>query len=539
MERLLLTPPPAAPLPAGPEPRAEFLSRLKLCYSRLVDMAPQSDAPLDAPAVWPNVLGYEVLGILGRGGTAVVYKARQRSLNRIVALKMIRAGAHASPAELSRFRGEAEAVARLQHPNIVQVYEVGEHGGLPFFSLEFCPGGSLAQRLGGPPLEPSRAAEVVAVLARAVHHAHLNGIVHRDLKPANVLLSFSADSSRREPIHQGRPLNDLIPKVADFGLARRLDVTGATATGAVMGTPSYMAPEQAQGRTHDIGPATDVYALGAILYVLLAGRPPFQAAQPLDTLLLVVSQDAVPPRRLQPGLPRDLETICLKCLHKEPPKRYASGQEVAEDLRRFLRGEPIRARRAGAGERTWRWCRRNPLAAALASSVVVLLLAAAAGASLAAVSLSRQRDEAFDHQRRAERAERDAKEKLLRTTLARAQALRQGGQMGQRFESLALLREAVDLARFLDVLDQSALGLRNEAVGCLALVDLRVAQEWPAPGGRDGWMNFDPTLAHYAYADPYGNVRSGPQTTGRSPASPVPTGKSVTCGSVSGWTAGF
>src|SRR5262249_45742624 len=203
----------------------------------LADTEPQPGALPGAPAVWPDVPGYEVLGVLGRGGTAVVYKARQRGLNRIVALKMILAGAHASPAELSRFRAEAEAVARLQLPNIVQVHEVGEHGGLPFISLEFCPGGSLAQRLGGPPLEPSQAAELVEVLARGVHHAHLNGIVHRDLKPANVLLSFRAGSSPRETIHQGRPLSDVIPKVADFGLARRLDVTGATATGGGGGGP--------------------------------------------------------------------------------------------------------------------------------------------------------------------------------------------------------------------------------------------------------------------------------------------------------------
>jgi WD40 repeat protein len=498
-----------APARAGLEPPEGFLSRLKDCYPRLADTEPRAGAPPAAPAAWPDVPGYEVLGVLGRGGTAVVYKARQRGLNRLVALKVILGGAHASPAEQARFRAEAEAVARLHHPNIVQVHEVGEHRGLPFFSLEYCPGGSIAQRLNGTPLEPARAAELVEVLARAVQHAHENGVVHRDLKPANILLSFSRDpeGSAAAALPSGSRLNEAIPKIADFGLARRLDVTGATATGAVMGTPSYMAPEQAQGRTREVGPATDVYALGAILYELLAGRPPFRAAQPLDTMLLVVSQDAVAPRRLQPGLPRDLDTICLKCLEKEPARRYASARELADDLRRSLQGEPIRARRTGAVERGWRWCRRNPLAGALATSVVVLLLAAAAGASVAAVSLGRQRDAALTNQSRAERAERDATEKLLRATLARAQALRQGGQMGQRFESLALLQEAVGLAHTLDVFDQSALELRNEAVGCLALADLRVDREWQAPGGRDGWMTFDPSLEHYAYSDPQGNVR--------------------------------
>jgi serine/threonine protein kinase/WD40 repeat protein len=508
----------AAPAPAGPEPPEGFLSRLKQCYPRLGDTEPHAEAPPAGPPAWPDVPGYEVLGVLGRGGTAVVYKARQRGLNRLVALKVILAGEHATPAEQARFRAEAEAVARLQHPNIVQVYEIGEHRGLPFFSLEFCPGGSLAQRLDGTPLGPTGAAELVEVLARAVHHAHENGVVHRDLKPANVLLLLQT-TEQKEHTEKG-PEETLsssvssvcsvvsrIPKIADFGLARRLDATGRTATGAVMGTPSYMAPEQAQGRTRDVGPATDVYALGAILYELLAGRPPFRAAQPLDTMLLVVSQDPVPPRRFQPSLPRDLETVCLKCLQKETQKRYASARELADDLRRFLRSEPIRARRTGAFERAWRWCRRNPLAAALATSVGVLLLAAAVGASVAAVSLGRQRDAALNNQGRAERAERDATEKLLRATLARAQAVRQGGQMGQRFESLALLREVVGLTRSLDELNWSARELRNEVVGCLALTDVRVAREWPTPGGKDWWTNFDPALEHYAYADPEGGVR--------------------------------
>ncbi len=502
MERLFAATalPPSTLARTNPEPRPEFLNRLKQHYGPPADAGPKAEAP----PVWPDVPGYEVLGVLGRGATAVVYKALQRGLNRVVALKVILAGEHAGPAGLARFRAEAEVVARLHHPNIVQVYEVGEHHGLPYFSLEFCPGGSLAQRLNGTPLEPVRAAELVEVLARAVHHAHQNGVVHRDLKPANVLLAACGVASA------ATPQAALVPKIADFGLARRLDSVGPTATGAVLGTPSYMAPEQAQGRTHDVGPATDVCALGAILYELLAGRPPFRAPQPLDTLLLVAYQDAVPPRSFQPHLPHDLETICLKCLQKEPQKRYASAADLADDLGRLLRGEPIRARRTAAVERGWRWCRRNPLAAALATAVLGLLVAAAAAASVAAVYLGRQRDQAVSNLDRAERAERDATVKLLRTTFARAQATRRGSQMGQRFESLQALQEAADIARSQGVLDEHALELRNEVIGSLALADLRVQDEWDGPPrwalGQNCPTAFDARLGRCAFADPRGAV---------------------------------
>jgi WD40 repeat protein len=496
MERQFRATPARAAPPAGadPEPRTEFLSRLKQCCPPLADTQSQAEV---SPA-WPHVPGYEVLGVLGRGGTGVVYKARQRGLNRVVALKVVLAGGHASPAELSRFRAEAEAVARLQHPNIVQVHEVGEHRGLPFFSLEFCAGGSLAQRLDGPPLEPGQAAGLVEVLARAVHHAHQNGVVHRDLKPANVLLSFSRDPEG-SALPSGSRLNEAVPKIADFGLARRLDVTGATSTGAVMGTPSYMAPEQAQGLTHEIGPAADVYALGAILYELLAGRPPFKAPQPLDTMLLVVSQDALPPRRLQPSLPRNLETICLKCLHKEPRRRYASAQDLADDLRRFLRGEPTRARPAGAAERAWRWCRRNRGVAALAAAILLLLLLAAVGASVAAVYLGRQRDLAV-------RAERDRTEQLFHALFAQARAKRYSGQMGQRFEALEALRQASEIARTLELDEKHVEELRTEAIACLALTDLKPLREWPNSPPLGYTAAFDPELERYAYGDADGVV---------------------------------
>jgi serine/threonine-protein kinase len=261
----------------------------------------------------------------------VVYKARQRGLGRIVALKMILHAEHAGEQERQRFQAEAEAVARLQHPNIVQIHEVGEQHGLPYFSLEFCPGGSLADKINGTPLPADEAARLLQTLAQSMETAHQAHVIHRDLKPANVLLT--ADGT---------------PKITDFGLAKKLDVQGQTHTGAVMGTPSYMAPEQAGGQK-DIGPAADVYALGAILYELLTGRPPFKAATTLDTIMQVVSDEPVPPRRLQSKIPRDLETICLKCLQKQPSRRYASAAALAEDLRRFLVVVASGARSVGGG----------------------------------------------------------------------------------------------------------------------------------------------------------------------------------------------
>jgi serine/threonine-protein kinase len=295
----------------------------------------------------------------------VVYKARQRGLKRLVALKMILADRHAGEEERARFRAEAEAIAELRHPNIVQVYEVGEDGGRPYFSLEYIDGDSLARKIDGTPQPPRQAAELTLLLARAMEFAHRQGVIHRDLKPANVLLA-----------------PDGLPKVTDFGLAKRLDDdTGRTRSGAVLGTPSYMPPEQAEGKIEQVGPLSDVYSLGAILYELLTGRPPFRGTGILDTLQMVRTREPVPPSGLQPKIPRDLETICLKCLQKEPRKRYASAEALAEDLRRFLGGEPIRARPVSAAERLWRWCRRNQRVAALTAVVALLLVAWAATSS--------------------------------------------------------------------------------------------------------------------------------------------------------------
>jgi tRNA A-37 threonylcarbamoyl transferase component Bud32 len=288
----------------------------------------------------------------------VVYKARQRQVNRLVALKMILTSQHAGHEARMRFRIEAEAVARLQHPSIVQLYEVGEHDGHPFFSLEFCEGGTLARHLKDEPISAERAARMVETLARAIHYAHERGVVHRDLKPANVLLDGAGN-----------------PKIADFGLAKRLDDDqGHTRTGEIMGTPEYMAPEQAAGRIREIGPCTDIYALGAILYDMLTGRPPFQAPSVLEALELIRSHEPVPPSRLRLKLSRDLETICLKALQKEPHKRYANALEMAEDLKSFQSGEPIKARPVGSIERAVRWCRRNRVVALLLLTLSVVFL---------------------------------------------------------------------------------------------------------------------------------------------------------------------
>lgn len=351
----------------------------------------QPGAPV--PGMQPGIPGYEILGELGRGGMGVVYRARQLGLNRTVALKMVLAEGHAGPAALARFRAEAQTIARLQHPNIVQVYEVGEHDGRPYFSLELVQGGNLAENLAGTPLPAREAAELAERLARAIHAAHQAGIIHRDLKPSNVLLT-----------------RDGQPKITDFGLAKQADgQSDLTRTGAVLGTPSYMAPEQASGRTGEIGPAADTYALGATLYELLTGRPPFKGVSPMDTMLQVLNDEPVPPSRLNPKVPRDLETICLKCLHKEIGKRYGSAAELADDLQRFLQGEPIRARPVGRSERLWRWCRRNPAVAALAAALIVGVSVGFPFVTVRWREEATQRKLAEDNLARALAAEEDAK----------------------------------------------------------------------------------------------------------------------------------
>jgi eukaryotic-like serine/threonine-protein kinase len=336
----------------------------------------------------PAVPGYEILGELGRGGMGVVYQARQLGLDRIVALKMILTGFQAGPKDLTRFRAESAALARLQHPNIVQIYDVGEAANRPYFVIEFVAGGSLAQYLQGTPQPVRPAAQLVGTLSRAVHAAHTNGVIHRDLKPANILLKDEREGARgesREVWPLSPRLASLAPKITDFGLAKcdggdgeMPGLRGHTVTGDLLGTPNYMAPEQAMVPRQPVGPAADVYALGAILYELLTGRPPFTGETPLATVLQVLNNEPVSVNSLQPSVPRDLETICLKCLRKEPRQRYGSALELAEDLQRFLRDEPIRARPVRAAEKLWRWVRRHPapaglLAAGLLAPAVALI----------------------------------------------------------------------------------------------------------------------------------------------------------------------
>jgi WD40 repeat protein/tRNA A-37 threonylcarbamoyl transferase component Bud32/Tfp pilus assembly protein PilF len=442
-------------------------------------------APGERARTLPKIPGYDVLGEIGRGGMGVVYKARQHPLNRIVALKMVLAGSLARPEEGVRFLQEAELVARLQHPNIVAVYEVGSDPDCSYLVLEFIDGPSLAQKCGGNPQPPAEAARLVEVLAGAVHEAHQCGIVHRDLKPGNILLTA-----------------DGVPKIADFGLAKQVEVeTGLTRTGAVVGTPAYMAPEQAEGKPRAVGPAADVYSLGAILYQLLTGRPPFEGGTAVETMHRVMNDEPVAVRSLQRGVPRDLETICLKCLQKAPQRRYGSAAALAEDLRRFQAGEPIAARPVGTLERTWRWVRRNPGWAATAAGAVGLLLLIAISSVVAAVWFAEERGKAVAAEKDANAQRQDAEANLKRAEQAErdrgeAWARRFGRRVGQRFQSLAALTEAARIRR-----DDR---LRDLAIVALTLPDVRPAPDGePFPPEIKG-VTFDAGYRLYAEADTTG-----------------------------------
>jgi eukaryotic-like serine/threonine-protein kinase len=348
-------------------------------------LSPLRPARAPAPAVGTSLGDYELLEVIGTGGTGVVYKAWQRSPSRLVALKALRGGALASADGMRRFRAEIETVAALEHPNIVPLYDVGEHAGQPFFTMKLLEGGDLARRVatgtqspggGAPDRPPAEAARVMVEVARAVHYAHQRGVLHRDLKPSNVLLDAG-----------GRP------HVADFGLAKWLTADASlTETGALVGTPGYMAPEQTASGA-EVTTATDVYGLGTVLYFLLTGRPPFRGATPLEIVTQVREREPEPPSRWCRAVGRDLETVCLKCLWKEPGQRYRSALELAEDLERWLRGEPVTARRAGRVERLWRWCRRNPAVAALSAAFAMLLAVVAVGLVTGLIALSRETED--------------------------------------------------------------------------------------------------------------------------------------------------
>jgi len=310
-----------------------------------------------------RIASYEILGEIGRGGMGVVYRAQDLRLKRAVALKVILAGGHAGETELARFQIEAEAAARLKHQHFVQIYEVGSDEGLPFLALEFCGGGNLDDRIARSPMAPRESAELLAKLADAMDHAHQAGVIHRDLKPGNVLFDDHGE-----------------PKITDFGLAKKVGEDDShTKTVSVMGSIGYMSPEQASGHTRDATPAVDIYALGAILYRLLTGKTPFEGSSTAESLQLIISGVPAPIRRLRPTCPRDLDTICLKCLEKSPNNRYQTAADLANDLRRFLRGEPISARAATPAEQLVSWARRNPLPTTMAIGSVFMLAILAAG----------------------------------------------------------------------------------------------------------------------------------------------------------------
>jgi predicted Ser/Thr protein kinase len=388
---------------------------------------PRSSAEMTADGVLAQgVKGYEILSQLGRGGMGVVFLARQTALKRRVALKMLLAGPYAAPAERARFEAEVEAIARLQHPNLVQVYEVGEQDGRAFFAMEYVDGGNLHDKIKAQPQPARQAAQMVEFLARAMQVAHEHGVIHRDLKPANILLT--ADGT---------------PKISDFGLAKRLDVAGGTTlTAHILGTPGYMAPEQAMGHSKQVGPGTDVYALGAILYEMLTGRPPFTGTNAMEVVRQAAEEEPVPPRRLESTVPADLETICLKCLRKQPLQRYSSARDLADDLSRFLKHEPILARPVGPLQMLAKWARRRPAVAALIAVSGLALLTALAGGIWFTNALSAEL-------KRTRQARHDAvvAQHELETTLAREVAaqldadLRQLEIVPQSMAELLALRE--------------------------------------------------------------------------------------------------
>lgn len=342
---------------------------------------------------------YELLREIARGGMGVVYKARQVRLNRVVALKMILAGQFASPADVQRFQTEAEAAAQLDHVGIVPVFEVGQHDGHHYFSMGLVEGESLAKRIADGPLPPRTAAEIVLQVAEAIQYAHGKGVIHRDLKPANVLLDKTGQ-----------------PRVTDFGLAKRIQGDShLTASGQILGTPSYMPPEQAAGRIDQVSETADVYSLGAILYATLTGRPPFQADNPLDTVMQVIEREPVSPHTLNPAIPLDLETVCLKCLEKDRRKRYGSASDLAEELRRYLNGKPILARPVGRVERAWRWCRRNPIVAGLLAAVALSLAGGTWVSTWFAIKAQARAEGEAEQRREAVRQTSIAQEQLTRS----------------------------------------------------------------------------------------------------------------------------
>jgi serine/threonine-protein kinase len=428
-----------------------------------------TSAPWHASGEMPQISGYAVEALLGRGGMGIVYKARHLRLNREVALKMLVTGAYAGPHERARFQREAEAVASLRHANIVQVYDVGEHQGWPYFTMELLEGGSLAQTLAGTPQPARQAAALLATLAEAVQVAHAGGIVHRDLKPANVLLT--ADGT---------------PKIADFGLARRFDQEPVfTLSGARIGTPSYMAPEQVVGKAGTIGPSADIYGLGALFYEILTGRPPFRGETATETERQVIADDPVPPARLNPKVPRDVETICLKCLHKDPSRRYASAAALADDLRRFGEGRPIQARRLSWGARIWRWVRRKPAEGALVATALTLVGLALGGGIRLAVQQAHWRNAIEADLGQIDNLQRQGRWTDAGVALQRAEARLNGGGADEMLERLNRARSDLGLVTELDRIHLN----RATSSGALAYYKSKADHEYMSAFEKSGLAN--------------------------------------------------
>lgn len=502
----------------------ELVSAVRTAENRVDDAALPS-----ASCCTPKRVGrFEVRQEIGQGGFGIVLEAWDTTLRREVALKIPRMAAFLSAEMQERFLREAQAAAALDHRSIVPIYEAGQDGEICFIAAAYCRGPNLEEWLKerNDPVPVRTAAWLVSGLAEAVQHAHSRGVLHRDLKPSNVLLepvehpATHGDLSSHNGSSLRMPAPDIdfpyAPKLTDFGLAKLLgDGPDSTHSNVVMGTAAYMSPEQASGRGKSVGPTTDVFSLGAMLYQLLTGHPPLVGETELETILRVQNDDPIPPTRIRPRLPKDLETICLKCLEKEPERRYITAEELADDLQRFLRGDAILARRTRWPGLAWRWCRRNPLPAGLCALSGLLLLALVAGSTIATVRLNEQHEATLKQLGETRAAEAravdqglESRRQLFNSLIAESRARRRSGRMGQRFENMESLEQAAVLARELNLSSDDLHALRTEVIATTALTDLRVDREWTAYASSTSisGIAFDAQVEQYAMLDPEGRI---------------------------------